>query len=78
MTTPSRASLHALVEQLPEELVATAEHLLADLARPRELTDEEEAGLERAIAAADRGEGRPAAEVFARFAARVNEKSAAR
>lgn len=78
MTAPSRASLHALVEQLPEELVATAEHLLADLARPRELTDEEEAGLERAIAAADRGEGRPAAEVFARLRARVNEKSAAR
>lgn len=78
MTDRSRASLHALVERLPEEPVVTAEHLLADLARPRELTDDEEAGLERAIAAADRGEGRPAVEAFARLRARVNKKSASR
>ena len=65
-----RATIHALVDSLPEEHLAAAEGLLVSL-EDAPVSREEEQGIRTGIAAAARGDLHPAGEVLGRWKARV-------
>lgn len=76
----TKATLHALVDALPEGEVGAAERYLAFLAEYAEADDDDtmddeeraklDAALEESWAQAERGETRPASEILAKLQAR--------
>ncbi|MEZ4409819.1 MAG: hypothetical protein R3A52_25605 [Polyangiales bacterium] len=68
MASTSRAALHALVDGLPDDALASAAAILEDLLASQEsapMSAEEEAGIRRGLADAAAGRERPAEEAFA-------------
>lgn len=73
MSATARTELHRLVDQLPDGTLTDAYAVLEALRNQAvnddevELTPAEERGVHEALAALQRGDGRPAEEVFARW-----------
>jgi predicted transcriptional regulator len=75
MSSTTRANLHALVDDLPENLLPEAERALSGVTMPVFLTHEEVEGVRRGLADAERGAVVPAEEVFRRLDAMITEKA---
>jgi hypothetical protein len=62
---PDRATLHAMIEALPDHLLDAARSALAEVQPVDELTASEEAAIRRGLSAAAEGREREAAGAFA-------------